>query len=978
MQLTRIQRFLNKTDLGNSGKHGAEILLDQAIKIYFDHITKNQVVTFINLEDNSTLQLTKKYEASEKFTNINLKKYFEDRNLQEGDIVEIFILQKNTQVTYYINFIRTNILLFKRNKQNNEYYSLSEAKLEVFLRSNKTNEIKVKFNEKEKVINFSNTSNLKIRKDGKKLTQHFKFDLKFEVFCINLDNQTLREIKTINNVDTKYVDNNIIENQSDLLQLNSLFSSLSPALSHLSSLSDNSSLSVMEKTPTLTEYKKIEANFKPKARLLLQLGDQLIRNEKIALSEIIKNSYDACSKNVKVIMNDIDIPEIGEIIIYDDGFGMDIDILNSVWMEPGTDHKETKDEDNFNSICNRRPIGEKGIGRFGVHKLGNHIELISKKADKNEVVFKIDWNDFNGSDYLSDKLITLKEREATFFTNQTTGTYIRITKLRKEWTKRDFRELYRSAFSLTSPFETKDDFYIDIDTNLSEWKEGLLSLEKVKQYGLWYFECTANDFLDEQGNNQSKITKFKYKFQPYLYMDKAKSREVSEADSYIGVNPYIKREIDKDKQKSGEEKFEFIPFDGIGEVTIKGYIFDFDKDTLDLSDITDRKGLKDFVKQNGGVRVYRDGMRIYDYGEIGNDWLNMDASRINAPTAKIANRNIISSIYIKGKDSKGLIEQTNREGFIENSTYYNFKDIVTNILNKVNFLKNEDKDKFRTLYAKEKDSTKDTMAIIEKTKNKIDSYITDESKKTEVINLIEKIEVNYNSVKDIVLKSSGAGLAYSLVMHEVEKMVDSLKNTVAVSKEFESIQELVLHLSKSIESISSLLNNDKVDNTSLTQLAIKAIVFFRRRLNKHNIELVIRFDDKKDIYTKCLNNLTVNAIMNLIDNSAYWLKYNYKVLKNRKILIDIIEKENSIELIVADTGLGFAISEDTAKLPFKTTKQEGLGKGLGLYFVNEIMNQNSGTLKILTNKDYKTNTLHLPEEFLDGATVALEFTKVIK
>lgn len=151
------------------------------------------------------------------------------------------------------------------------------------------------------------------------------------------------------------------------------------------------------------EYKNLETNFKPKARLLLQLGDQLIRNEKIALSEIIKNSYDACAQNVKIIMKDINNAESGEIIIIDDGFGMDIDIINNVWMEPGTNYKEEKNKPNFVSKCNRRPIGEKGIGRFGVHKLGNKIELISKKANSKEVYFAINWEDFDSSEYLSDK-----------------------------------------------------------------------------------------------------------------------------------------------------------------------------------------------------------------------------------------------------------------------------------------------------------------------------------------------------------------------------------------------------------------------------------------------------------------------------------------------------------------------------------------------------------------------------------------------
>ena len=41
-------------------------------------------------------------------------------------------------------------------------------------------------------------------------------------------------------------------------------------------------------------------NFKPYARLLTMLGDQLITNERVALVEIIKNAYDADADWVKV------------------------------------------------------------------------------------------------------------------------------------------------------------------------------------------------------------------------------------------------------------------------------------------------------------------------------------------------------------------------------------------------------------------------------------------------------------------------------------------------------------------------------------------------------------------------------------------------------------------------------------------------------------------------------------------------------
>ena len=76
----------------------------------------------------------------------------------------------------------------------------------------------------------------------------------------------------------------------------------------------------------------VRSPFKPKARLLLQLGDQLIRSESIALLELIKNSYDAHASTVRVSMENIDQPAKGKIVIEDDGSGMNVDIIKNVWM----------------------------------------------------------------------------------------------------------------------------------------------------------------------------------------------------------------------------------------------------------------------------------------------------------------------------------------------------------------------------------------------------------------------------------------------------------------------------------------------------------------------------------------------------------------------------------------------------------------------------------------------------------------------
>ncbi|MGC8074216.1 ATP-binding protein, partial [Salmonella enterica] len=67
-----------------------------------------------------------------------------------------------------------------------------------------------------------------------------------------------------------------------------------------------------------------------------------IKNESIALVELVKNSYDADANRVDVYMENVDDPHNGVIIIEDDGYGMDADTVEDVWMEPGSDFKTEK------------------------------------------------------------------------------------------------------------------------------------------------------------------------------------------------------------------------------------------------------------------------------------------------------------------------------------------------------------------------------------------------------------------------------------------------------------------------------------------------------------------------------------------------------------------------------------------------------------------------------------------------------------
>jgi hypothetical protein len=112
----------------------------------------------------------------------------------------------------------------------------------------------------------------------------------------------------------------------------------------------------------------------------------------------------------------------------------------------------------------------------------------------------------------------------------------------------------------------------------------------------------------------------------------------------------------------------------IGKVEFEFWLFD--RDPAVLKTVTDdMKGLKDYLDENGGIRIYRDGIRVYDFGEPGNDWLNLDLRRVNTPTARTSNNQILGAIRLDARTSADLREKSNREGFIENKAYEDLRQL---------------------------------------------------------------------------------------------------------------------------------------------------------------------------------------------------------------------------------------------------------------------------------------------------------------
>jgi signal transduction histidine kinase len=712
--------------------------------------------------------------------------------------------------------------------------------------------------------------------------------------------------------------------------------------------------------------------FQPRARLLLQLGDKLIKNENIALLELIKNSYDADAKKVKVRMEKTNDKQKGRIDIIDDGCGMDMKVIEDAWLQPGSDFKEQLFIKHVRTKkYNRLPIGEKGIGRFGVHKLGNKIEMITRMEGSNEIVVKIDWNEFAKNKFLKDAKFEVFARTPEYFLRNKTGTRIIITDLRSDWDRRMVRELYKSVFTLNSPFIKSGNFKVEIDLDDPTLIEGLPKWDDIQKLSLFHFKCTLEGCT---------IKTFLYEFIPWENMEGLNYRKVTETDEFIqNRDTLIARDRDNPKEEViinlgknyGDEN---IP-KKIGEITIEGYIFDRDKSVLELGNQAKVNLLSKYLDEQGGIRVYRDNIRVNEYGEKSNDWLNLDSRRVNVPMKRVSNNLILGIIDLKSESSSALIEKTNREGFIENEAFKDFTAAILYVIGLVETQRDIDKSLVRNKYSP-KEKEEPVLSHLFHLRELVNLKIKDEKLNKDITKHIEKIEEDYNQLQDILLTSAGAGLTLGIGLHEVEKVIKELN--LAVSKEQAplKVSALIKHLDKLIKNYSDLLQQNESEDEDIKKLIKGALFNVEYRTEVHKIFITkdfLKYQGNTKI--KCSRRLLMGAIINIVDNSIYWLKRKQIQLKkieeqfSKKIYINLYDdKTGYLDLLIADNGNGFDLPISQITRPFISSKESGIG--LGLHIAKEVMKLQSGLLYFPEIGEYD-----IPDEFKTGAVIVFKIKR---
>lgn len=87
-----------------------------------------------------------------------------------------------------------------------------------------------------------------------------------------------------------------------------------------------------------------------------------------------------------------------KIIVADNGEGMNLDIVCSSWMQIATSTKETR----VMSKKGRVKTGAKGIGRFALDKLSEQSVMYTKAANSETLRWAVDWEQFSSAQLLRD------------------------------------------------------------------------------------------------------------------------------------------------------------------------------------------------------------------------------------------------------------------------------------------------------------------------------------------------------------------------------------------------------------------------------------------------------------------------------------------------------------------------------------------------------------------------------------------------
>ena len=709
--------------------------------------------------------------------------------------------------------------------------------------------------------------------------------------------------------------------------------------------------------------------FSVDANIISRLGKELVGRSETAVSELVKNAYDADANLVKLNFINSNVGG-GSLEITDDGHGMTKDQLIKGFMTLSSTSKLIEP---ISPKYKRKRAGRKGIGRFATQFLGQKLIIITQTIDDDKAIkVIIDWDD-----YIGDKVLSSIENSIEFIDKiQEQGTILYIENLRQAWTDAQIKRVFRYVSDLLQPAY--------LSKNLDS-KLGIASQED--EYFL--VECLRTENgLTTTIQNIEKVLFEKALIEIEGFVDE-------QQDAYFGVKS-TSFNIDDIVPISASEKggSEISKYKLLKSVHFKAYYFIYKRIEYYENGLSRMQldNIEDLSKSQSGVRMYRNGFRVLPYGEIGDDWLGLDRKRrkinfeleeednnieFNIP---YSNKNLFG--YVQVIDFEGLLfeETASREGLIENEALFELKDFVRKAIisgiRRVSpfiFKAKKKRDERR----KDEKSIKDKLASLQ---SKIDSVsdnnIESAEKKFEKNKLKKEIQDELSDIqidiKDVINELSmlrilaSLGLSIGEFTHEIiqfpiffNSVLNDLKSKSSDTEIIESINQLLEKVNH-LETYTSYFN-DAVSRNSKRDLeiielrrVIKPFIASNNWDFEHEAITVTSEINGYDLYTCPMHPSEWHSILlNLYTNSKKALR---KKKPNKKFIHIACGKiDNFVYLEFSDNGIG--IPKENEELVFEqffttstpasinaSEKDELTGSGLGLKILRDIVSEYHGEI----------------------------------
>lgn len=680
---------------------------------------------------------------------------------------------------------------------------------------------------------------------------------------------------------------------------------------------------------------------RPAGRHVLTIGKDLIQDRYAAIVELVKNAYDADSPNVKIEFKANSARTSYSISIVDQGHGMTRSTVINKWLVPSTNDKLGR----VKSPNGRTMQGRKGIGRYASSILGTDLLLETVTEDGEKTSVYLVWSDFESAEFLDQVEISVRSERV----NSTSGTRLTMTgdaaglaewdQIQLEKLKFELKKL-TSQRSVTAQEKNEHNFQIEITTENFFEGDSHFSTEIIEPYEIIeLFDYRIEGIISADGRGHLTY-----------YCNRSSKLVKEEIDFYFGSSTRC------------------------GAILFDIRVFDREKEAIDS---LIGKGLKDdygnyvgklyartLLNEFNGVSVYRNGFRIRPLGDADFDWLRLNQRRVQNPSMKIGNNQVIGFVEIESEESSGLIEKSARDGLAENAAFNKLKEITTSVIGKLE----ERRFDYRKKIGLGRPATKveaqlqrlfefdDLKKVV---RLKLSKHGLPAAETNAIIDAISKEEQDKNKIADEIRQAVAVyqgqatlGKIINVILHEGRRPLNYFKNQIPNLKywyDSYSASHDPINLEHYMPIAEGIKQNAEIfvrlfgrldplaagKRSQKKQLLLKATIsdalkLFTNEIEEAQITLTITGPDdfkflswQQDLYA---------IFANLADNSIYWINERNSPAREINIFIET-DGEHLNYIDYRDSGPGIEplfIENQIIFEPQFSTKIDGTGLGLAI------------------------------------------------